>query len=120
MAAAGRAGRGARRRRVLAATWLAAALSVQPVWAACVPPVPPDPASRPAKPALPAKPACADAKPGSPGCLGWESHSYNDAIKAYNAALPGFRAAAESYIGQLNAFVQASGDYARCEVKALQ
>lgn len=106
--------------RALLLAALAASLASGPGHAACAPPVAPDPASRPEKPSLPAKPPCADAKPGTPGCLGWESYSYNDAIKAFNAKVPAFKAAADAYVAKLNAYVQASSEYARCEVKALQ
>lgn len=91
-------------------------------WAApaCVAPAPPDTALRPAKLAPPERSACVDAKPGTAGCLGWESHGYNEAVKAFNAKVPAYRAAAESYVAKLNAFVQAASDYARCEVQTLQ
>ena len=98
----------------------ATALLIAPARAACTPPVPPDVASRPEKLVVPVKPPCADAKPGTPGCLGWEAYSYNDAIKAFNAKVPAFKAAADAYVAKLNAYVQASSDYARCEIKALQ
>ena len=108
-----------RRLRPLGLGAVAALLTVQ-AHAACLAPTPPDPASRPVKPSVPVKPPCADAKPGTPGCLGWESYSYNDAIKAYNAQGAAFQAAANAYLAKLNAYVAASGEYARCEVKAMQ
>lgn len=99
------------------ALWVSGSAGAAP---ACPLPVPPDAGQRPAKPAPPERSACVDAKPGTAGCLGWEGHGYNEAIKAYNAKLPAYRAAAESYVARLNTFVQASADYARCEVQALQ
>lgn len=97
-----------------------AAISAAEAGAACLPPMPPDIAGKPVRPTLPVKPPCADAKPGTPGCLGWEAYSYNDAIKAYNAQITTFQTAANAYVARLNAYVAASGDYARCEVQTLQ
>ena len=91
-----------------------------PALAACTLPVPPDPATRPAKPAVPVKGACVGAKPGTPGCIGVEAFRYNDDVKAYNAKLAAWKPAADAYVARLNAFVQASAEYARCEVQALQ
>lgn len=88
--------------------------------AACTPPVAPDPSLKPERLKPPEKTACVDAKPGTAGCLGWESYSYNDAIKAFNAKVPAFKAAADAYVGKLNDYVKASADYARCEVQSLQ
>lgn len=90
-----------------------------PARADCAPPAPPDRASRPVKPALPVKGPCVDAKPGAPGCLGWEAYKFNDDVKAYNAALPAWKALADAYVAKLNAYVLASGEYARCEVKEM-
>ena len=87
--------------------------------AACIPPTPPDSASRPAKLAAPVKGPCVDQKPGAPGCLGWEAYTFNDQVKAYNAQVPGFKAAAEAYVRKLNDYVSAAGAYAKCEVGAL-
>lgn len=87
---------------------------------ACSAPVPPDAASRPMKPDVPIKSACTDAKPGTDGCKGWEAYTFNDEVKAYNAKLPVFKAAADAYVAKLNAYVNASVEYAKCEVKALQ
>jgi len=83
----------------------------------CTPPEPPPASARPAKPALPDKPACLDTKEG---CPGWEAYSYNDAIKAYNLQSQAFRPIAEAYLQKLNAYVKASGEYAQCEVNAMQ
>ena len=96
------------------------ALVVAQAHAACLAPAPPDPATRPVRPSVPVKPPCAEAKPGTPGCLGWESYSYNDAIKAYNDQIAAYRPLAEGYVKALNAYVKGSADYAQCEVKALQ
>lgn len=103
-------------RTASAAFWLAS-LAGPALAAPCTPPAPPPAEARPVKPALPDKPACLDAKGG---CPGWEAYSYNDAIKAYNAQAQAFRPLAEAYVQRLNAYVKASGDYAQCEVKALQ
>ena len=81
------------------------------------PPEPPPASARPAKPALPDKPACLDTKEG---CPGWEAYSYNDAIKAYNLQAQAFRPISEAYLQKLNAYVKASGEYAQCEVNAMQ
>ena len=91
-----------------------------PAAAACLPPTPPDATLRPVKPVPPEKSACAGARPGTPGCLGWEPYSYNDAVKAYNAKVPDFLAAATTYVAKLNAFVAAASDYAKCEAGSLQ
>jgi hypothetical protein len=85
--------------------------------AICSPPEPPPASARPAKPALPDKPACLDTKEG---CPGWEAYSYNDAIKAYNLQAQAFRPIADAYLQKLNAYVRASGEYAQCEVNAMQ
>ena len=86
----------------------------------CAVPLPPDASARPSKPPAPVKSACVDAKPGTPGCIGFEAYSYNDAVKAYNAQVPAFKAAADAYVAKLNDYVRASSAYAQCEVKALQ
>ncbi|MCJ2121616.1 hypothetical protein [Methylobacterium sp. J-077] len=88
-----------------------------PVAAACKPPEPPPASARPVKPALPEKPACLDAKGG---CPGWEAYSFNDAVKAYNLQAQAFRPIAEAYVQKLNAYVKASGEYAQCEINAMQ
>jgi len=84
--------------------------------APCALPVPPPVEGKPVKPALPSKPACLDAKGG---CPGWETYSYNDAIKAYNGQIAAYRPLAEAYLQRLNAYVKASADYAQCEAKSL-
>lgn len=88
-----------------------------PAATACKPPEPPPASARPVKPALPEKPACLDAKGG---CPGWEAYSFNDAVKAYNLQAQAFRPIAEAYVQKLNAYVKASGDYAQCEINAMQ
>lgn len=103
---------------------IAAAICVWSVSAsaatACTAPAPPDQAARPAKPALPAKGPCVDAKVGATGCLGWEPYKYNEEIRAYNDKAAAFQKAAQAYVDRLNAYVKATGNYAQCEVKALQ
>ncbi|MCJ2116439.1 hypothetical protein MKK65_07570 [Methylobacterium sp. J-001] len=84
---------------------------------ACKAPEPPPASARPVKPALPEKPACLDAKGG---CPGWEAYSFNDAVKAYNLQAQAFRPIAEAYVQKLNAYVKASGEYAQCEINAMQ
>lgn len=69
---------------------------------------------------MPVKGPCVDAKPGTAGCLGWEPHRYNEDVKAYNAGLAAWKPAADAYVARLNAYVQASADYARCEMQALR
>lgn len=91
-----------------------------PARAACMAPTPPDVTTKPAKPTLPVKGPCVDAKPGTTGCLGWESYTYNDGIRAYNEKAAAFSKAAQAYVDRLNVYVKASGDYAQCEVKTLQ
>jgi len=88
-----------------------------PVATACKAPEPPPASARPVKPALPEKPACLDAKGG---CPGWEAYSFNDAVKAYNLQAQAFRPIAEAYVQKLNAYVKASGEYAQCEINAMQ
>ena len=88
-----------------------------PAATACKPPEPPQASARPVKPALPEKPACLDAKGG---CPGWEAYSFNDAVKAYNLQAQAFRPIAEAYVQKLNAYVKASGEYAQCEINAMQ
>ncbi|WP_019902932.1 hypothetical protein [Methylobacterium sp. 77] len=105
------------RGRLLGAVLGLAALLPSSGWAECAKAVPPDPATRPTKPPPPVKPACLDAKGG---CPGWEAYTFNDAVKAYNAQIAHYRPLAEAYVKALNAYVKASGDYAQCEVKALQ
>ncbi len=95
----------------------APSVAAAPAVATCTPPEPPPASARPAKPALPDKPACLDTKEG---CPGWEAYSYNDAIKAYNLQAQAFRPIAEAYLQKLNAYVKASGEYAQCEVNAMQ
>ena len=99
---------------------LTAVLAALPVQAACTTPTPPDPVARPAKPILPAKGPCVDAKLGTPGCLGWERDRYNEEVRTFNEKAAAFQKAAQTYVDKLNAYVKASGDYAQCEVKALQ
>lgn len=100
---------------------MAAALAVaDPASAACLAPTPPDPAGRPAKPALPVKGPCVDAKQGTAGCLGWEGYKYNDDVKAFNEKAKTWKVAADAYVAKLNAYVQASSEYARCEIGAMQ
>ncbi|WP_375457653.1 hypothetical protein [uncultured Enterovirga sp.] len=94
--------------------------SGHPAWAACLAPTPPDTAARPAKPTLPARGPCVDAKPGTAGCLGWESYKYNDDVKAYNEQVRAFQIAANAYVAKLNDYVNAGAQYARCEVEALK
>ncbi len=107
-------------RRVWATAIAVALLAAGPALGACLAPTPPDPAGKPEKPVVPAKTACTDAKPGTAGCLGWESFAYNDAVKAFNAKVPAFQAAANAYVGRLNDYVKATSDYARCEAQSLQ
>lgn len=91
-----------------------------PAGAACTPPVPPAASDKPAKPQAPVKGPCVDAKTGTPGCLGWEAHRFNEDVKAYNAGLPAFQKAAAAYLAKLNAYVAAASDFARCEVDTLR
>ena len=106
--------------RASAAAAVALLVAIEPAHAACTPPAAPDPASKPEKPALPAKGPCVGAPVGTAGCLGWEANRYNDDIRAYNDKAAAFQKAAQAYVDRLNAYVKASGNYAQCEVKALQ
>lgn len=77
-------------------------------------------AAKPQKPAAPVKPACLDAKTGKDNCPGWEAYTYNDQVKAYNAAGADYAKAANAYIAKLNDYVAASAAYAKCEAESLR
>ncbi|MGY2051008.1 hypothetical protein [Methylobacterium sp. JK268] len=88
-----------------------------PARAGCTPPEPPPLAEKPQRPPEPQKPACLSAKEG---CPGFEAYAFADAVKAYNAKLPAYRAGAQAYAGKLKAYVDAGVAYANCEMKSLQ